>query len=105
TFVPWERRAAALGGAALLVNATTLGMTGAPPLELPLADLPADAIVTDVVYAPLQTALLREARARGNTTVDGLGMLLHQARPGFAAWFGAEPQVTSELRAFVLGSS
>jgi shikimate dehydrogenase len=98
----WDDRARALAEAGLLVNTTTLGMTGGPPLELDLAGLPTSAVVNDVVYAPLETALLKAARARGNRVVDGLGMLLHQARPGFAAWFGAEPEVTPELRRFVL---
>ncbi|MGH6927485.1 MAG: shikimate dehydrogenase, partial [Dongiaceae bacterium] len=92
----------ALANAGLLVNTTTLGMTGGPPLELDLAGLPTSAIVNDVVYSPLETALLAAARARGNRVVDGIGMLLHQARPGFAAWFGIEPEVTPELRRFVL---
>ncbi len=96
--VRWDERQAALDGAALLVNATTLGMTGHPPLDLPLDGLPPDAVVNDVVYAPLRTPLLEAAAARGNPVVDGLGMLLHQARPGFAAWFGREPEVTDALR-------
>ncbi len=100
--VAWDRRAAALADAQVLVNTTSLGMTGAPSLELPLDRLPAGALVTDIVYAPLETDLLRRARARGHPTVDGLGMLLHQARPGCKAWFGPDPQVTAELRAFVL---
>ena len=98
----WEARGDALDGAGLLVNTTTLGMTGAPPLDIALDALAGDAVVTDIVYAPLETPLLAAARARGNVTVDGLGMLLHQARPGFAAWFGHEPDVTDALRAFVL---
>jgi shikimate dehydrogenase len=101
--VPWESRTEALDGAALLVNTTTLGMTGNPPLDLDLAALPSEALVTDIVYNPLETRLLKQATRRGNPVVDGLGMLLHQARPGFAAWFGVEPEVTPELRAFVLG--
>jgi shikimate dehydrogenase len=102
--LPWERRAGALDGAALLVNTTTQGMAGQPPLEIDLAPLPRGAVVTDIVYAPLETPLLAAARARGNAVVDGLGMLLHQARPGFEAWFGHRPEVTPELRAFVLGA-
>jgi len=98
----WADRARSLTGAALLVNTSTLGMTGQPPLELDLEGLPTAAVVNDVVYAPLETPLLAAARARGNKAVDGLGMLLHQARPGFAAWFGVEPDVTPELRRFVL---
>lgn len=99
----WESRSEALAGAALLVNATSLGMTGQPALEIALDALPEGALVTDIVYNPLETPLLATARVRGNPAVDGLGMLLHQARPGFAAWFGREPEVTAELRAFVLG--
>jgi len=98
----WRDTAAALGGAALVVNTTSLGMAGQPPLELDLDHLPADAVVTDIVYSPLETPLLAAARARGNAVVDGLGMLLHQARPGFEAWFGRAPEVTPELRAHVL---
>ncbi len=99
---PWESRHDALAGAALLVNTTSLGMTGQPPLDLDLAALPVDAAVNDIVYAPLETELLARARARGNPAVDGLGMLLHQARPGFEAWFGVAPDVTDALRDFVL---
>ena len=98
----WEERGAALDGGALLANGTTLGRTGKPALDLPLDALPKAAVVTDAVYAPLETALLAAARARGNVCVDGLGMLLHQARAGFAAWFGRDPEVTPELRAHVL---
>lgn len=103
--VPWHERAGALDGAALVVNATALGMTGAPPLDLDLGLLPREALVTDIVYSPLETPLLAAAAARGNAVVDGLGMLLHQARPGFAAWFGVEPEVTPELRAFVMAAA
>lgn len=92
---------APLDGAALLVNTTSLGMAGHGALSLDLAPLPGHAIVADIVYVPLETALLAQARARGLRAVDGLGMLLHQARPGFAAWFGVEPQVDAALRAFV----
>jgi shikimate dehydrogenase len=77
-------------------------MAGQPPLDLPLDDLPATALVNDIVYVPLKTDLLARAAARGNPVVDGLGMLLHQGRPGFEAWFGAAPQVTPELREAVL---
>lgn len=100
--VPWSDRTKALEGAGLLVNTTTLGMTGEEPLEIHLSPLPAAAIVTDIVYAPLITPLLKDAAKRGNPTVDGLGMLLHQARPGFHQWFGAEPAVTDALREHVL---
>lgn len=102
TAVAWDARAAALEGLGLLVNATSLGMTGQPPLELELEGLPKGALVADIVYVPLETPLLARARSRGNPAVDGLGMLLHQARPGFEAWFGVAPEVTPELRAFVL---
>lgn len=90
-----------LEGASLLVNATSLGMAGQPPLEIDLAPLPARAVVADIVYVPLQTPLLAAARARGLRAVDGLGMLLHQARPGFEAWFGVAPDVDDELRRVV----
>jgi shikimate dehydrogenase len=100
--VPWAARHEAVAAAATLVNATSLGMTGQPPLELDLRALPAAALVSDIVYAPLQTPLLQAAAQRGNTVVDGLGMLLHQARPGFAAWFGVEPEVDQALRDHVL---
>jgi shikimate dehydrogenase len=98
----WDDRADILSGANLLVNTTTLGMTGKDPLDISLDALPAAALVNDIVYAPLETGLLAAARARGNAAVDGLGMLLHQARPGFEAWFGAAPQVTPDLRARIL---
>jgi len=97
----WDRRAFALEDVALLVNTTTLGMAGQPPLEMDIGGLPLSAIVCDIIYVPLETQLLAGARRRGMLVVDGLGMLLHQARPGFAAWFGVEPQVTPTLRAFV----
>lgn len=100
----WPVTASALEDAALLVNTTSLGMTGQPPLEVDLSPLPVGALVTDIVYSPLETDLLRSARRRGNPVVDGLGMLLHQARSGFAAWFGVWPEVTEELRAFVLSA-
>jgi shikimate dehydrogenase len=100
--VDWSDRTAALAGAALLVNSTTLGMAGQPPLDLDLTALPRTAVVDDIVYVPLETPLLAAARVRGNAVVDGLGMLLHQARPGFAAWFGREPEVDAALREFVL---
>ncbi len=100
--IGWPYRAAVLEGASLLVNTTTLGMTGAPPLELDLTALPQTALVADIVYAPLVTPLLAVAQARGNPVADGMGMLLHQARQGFAAWFGVEPEITAELRAVML---
>jgi shikimate dehydrogenase len=91
-----------LADAALLVNGTSLGMVGEPPLEIDLAPLPGAAVVADMVYVPLETPLLAAARARGLRAVDGLGMLLHQARPGFEAWFGVAPQVDAALREHVL---
>jgi shikimate dehydrogenase len=101
----WERRSEALSQAALLINTTTLGMLGKPPLSIDLAPLPTDAVVADIVYAPLETPLLAEARLRGHRIVDGLGMLLYQAVPGFEAWFGRRPEVTPALRDFVLAPS
>jgi shikimate dehydrogenase len=98
----WETRAAALGDARLLVNTTSLGMAGAPRLVMPLDTLPGDATVYDIVYAPLETELLAAARTRGNVAVDGLGMLLHQAVPGFELWFGVRPEVTQTLRDVVV---
>ena len=103
--LPWKERQSVLPGAALLVNTTTLGMHGQPPLEIDVAALPRSAVVADIVYAPLETALLAQARALGNPIVDGLGMLLHQARPGFAAWFGHMPRVSPELRAHLLAGA
>ncbi len=103
TVVDWADRAAALDGAALLVNTTTEGMQGHAALDLPLDALPRTALVNDIVYVPLETPLLAAARARGNPVVDGIGMLLHQARPGFEAWFGIAPAVDAALRTAVLG--
>lgn len=100
--VSWEERHAALAGTTLLVQATSLGMRGKEPLELVLDRLPRSAVVADLVYVPLETPLLAAARARGNTVVDGLGMLLHQAVPGFAHWGGVVPTVDAALRAAVL---
>jgi len=96
--VAWSERHAALDGAALLVNTTSQGMTGQPPLDLALDALAPDALVSDLVYVPLETPLLAAARARGNPVVGGLGMLLHQARPAFHAWFGVLPEVSADLR-------
>ncbi len=100
--LPWTAASEALAGAGLLVNATSLGMAGQPPLDLALDGLPAAAPVCDIVYVPLETPLLAAARARGNPVVDGLGMLLHQAVPGFERWFGRRPEVDEALRAAVL---
>ena len=101
---PWSERAAQLAGAGILVNTTSLGMDKEPPLDLDLAALPAAAVVVDIVYVPLETGLLAAARRRGNPVVDGLGMLLHQGRPGFAAWFGTAPVVTPDLRKAMLAT-
>jgi shikimate dehydrogenase len=97
----WRDIPALLPQADLLVNTTSLGMAGAPALDIDLAGLSRDAIVADIVYVPLETPLLRQARARGHRAVDGLGMLLHQAVPGFARWFGVTPTVTPALRALI----
>jgi shikimate dehydrogenase len=94
---PWEQRAEILAGATLLANATNQGMAGKTALELDLARLPTDAIVGDLIYTPPETPLLAAARARGNLTVNGLGLLLNQARPAFNAWFGTMPEITPEL--------
>ncbi|HMA58242.1 MAG TPA: shikimate dehydrogenase [Pseudolabrys sp.] len=96
----WDETTGLLGGAGLLVNTTTLGMVGQPPLEINLR-CPASLVVADLVYAPLETGLLAAARARGLRTAGGLGMLLHQAVRGFQLWFGVRPEVTPELRALV----
>jgi shikimate dehydrogenase len=102
TVHPWDRRDAALAGGGLLVNTTSLGMADQPELQIDLSLLPLSAAVVDIVYVPLETPLLAAARRRGNRVVDGLGMLLHQGRPGFEAWFGAPVRVTRELRSAVL---
>jgi shikimate dehydrogenase len=96
--VAWEQRHDALDGTALLVNTTSLGMSGQPALDLSLDRLPKSALVCDIVYIPLETPLLAAARQRGNAVVNGLGMLIHQARPAFKAWFGVMPDATAELR-------
>jgi shikimate dehydrogenase len=98
---PWDEAGALLGSAGLLVNSTSLGMKGQPPLEVDVGLLPANAVVADLVYVPLVTPLLAAARARRLATADGLGMLLHQAVRGFSLWFGVKPAVTAELRALV----
>lgn len=99
--VPWAERHAALADVALLVNTTSQGMHGSPALDLKLHALPGHALVSDIVYVPMETPLLAAARLRGNATVNGLGMLLHQARPAFEAWFGVLPEVTPALRAAI----
>ncbi len=97
----WDDLGGRLGDCGLLVNSTSLGMTGKPPLDIDLAPAGADLLVNDLVYAPLETPLLAAARRRGLRAADGLGMLLHQAAPAFAAWHGVMPAVTPELRAMV----
>ncbi len=102
TPVRWSERADMLEGATLVVNTSAMGMVGQEPLDLTLDRLSAAAVVTDIVYTPLQTPLLQAAAAHGCVTVDGLGMLLHQAVPGFERWFGRRPEVTADLRRAVL---
>lgn len=97
----WADLPAILPGADLLVNTTSLGMSGQPPLVLPLDPLKPSAVVSDIVYVPLTTPLLAEAARRGHRTAEGLGMLLHQAVPGFQKWFGVTPEVTAELHALL----
>jgi len=95
--VDWSERANALNGVAMLVNTTNQGMHGQPELDLQLNELPTSALVSDAIYIPLETPLLAQAKKRGNATVNGLGMLLNQARPAFQAWFGVLPEITPEL--------
>lgn len=102
--IPWEQRHEALADIALLVNTTNQGMHGQPALDLSLARLPKSALVSDVIYIPLETPLLQAARERGNPTVNGLGMLLNQARPAFHAWFGVMPEVTPALRTAIMAT-
>jgi shikimate dehydrogenase len=101
TVVPWSERHDALDGAATLVNATSQGMIGQPPLDLALDQLPKSALVNDIVYIPRETPLIVAARERGNRAVTGLGMLLHQGVPAWKLWFGIEPKVTADLRAAI----
>ena len=101
---PWNEGPRALAGGGLFVNATSLGMAGSPPLDFDIAALPPPAPVVDLVYVPLETPLLAAARRRGHPVVDGLGMLLHQGRPGFEAWFGVPVAVSAAQRAAVLAT-
>ena len=101
TVLGWDERHKALEGAALLVNTTSQGMVGNPPLDLSLDALPSSAEVCDIIYIPGETPLLKAARERGNRTVNGLGMLLHQGRPAWRSWFDREVEVTAELRALI----
>jgi shikimate dehydrogenase len=98
TVLPWEQRHDAIEGIAMLVNATSQGMIGQAALDLRLDKLPISALVNDIIYIPRETPLIAAARARGNRTVTGLGMLLHQGIPAWQAWFGMTPTVTAELR-------
>jgi shikimate dehydrogenase len=102
--IEWSQRHAALEGACLLVNTTSQGMVGMEPLDLALETLPSAALVVDIIYTPLETPLLAAARLRGNRTLNGLGMLLHQGRPAWQSWFGIEPKVTPRLRALIEAS-
>ncbi len=102
TVVDWDDADALVADAATVVNTTSRGMTGQPALRLPAAKLAPGALVTDLVYTPLQTPFLADAAGRGLRTVDGLGMLLHQAVPGFEAWFGRRPEVDPALRQAVI---
>ena len=97
--LPWEQRHDALEDAAMVVNTTSQGMLGQNALDLRLDKLPPRALAVDIIYIPLETPFLRGALERGNPTINGLGMLLHQGRPAWRAWFGIEPEVTAELRA------
>jgi shikimate dehydrogenase len=103
TTVDWNRASEAAAGALTIVNTTSLGMVGQPDLNIRLDMAPRAALVTDIVYQPLITPFLRQAMDLGLTVVDGLGMLLHQAVPGFEMWFDHRPEVDEELRAAVLG--
>jgi shikimate dehydrogenase len=96
--LPWESRHDALAGAALVVNTTSQGMSGQPALDIRLDRLPASALAVDIIYIPRETPFLAAARGRGNRTVSGLGMLLHQGQPAWKAWFGIDTEVTAELR-------
>ena len=100
--VDWVQVGNVVEDAAIMINTTSLGMTGQPALRVPLDNLQSDTVVTDIVYSPLQTPLLQTAAAMGCVTVDGLGMLLHQGVPGFERWFGKRPDVDDALRAAVL---
>jgi len=104
TAYDWSERHDALAGCALLINTTNQGMHGQPDLDLQLDQLPTSALVADAIYIPLETSLLAQARQRGNTGVNGLGMLLNQARPAFKAWFGVMPEITPALRQAIIAT-
>lgn len=99
----WVQAGSAIDGARTIINASSLGMVGKPDLRIPTDALSRDAVVTDLVYTPLETAFLRQAAVAGCRTVDGLGMLLYQAAPAFERWFGVRPEVDADARAAVLG--
>jgi shikimate dehydrogenase len=101
-FIEWEKKESVLDKIDLLINTTSLGMVGKPELELSLETLKPEALVTDIVYAPLMTELLKQAKNKHNQIVTGIGMLLHQARPAFQAWTGIMPDVTEELEELIL---
>jgi shikimate dehydrogenase len=100
--ITWDKRSDAIGDVALLVNATDQGMVGKPALDISLDKLSKQTLVSDLIYVPPETSFLAAAKARGNVTINGLGMLLHQARPAFQAWFGVLPEITSELRTKIM---
>lgn len=102
TVIPWDEKDQALENIDYLINTTSLGMEGQPPLEINLSALPKSAVVNDIVYKPLETELLKQAKTHGAQAVDGIGMLIWQAVPGFNAWFGKEPEVTSELKDYMV---
>jgi len=102
--IAWDRRSEVIGDVALLVNATNQGMTGKPALDICLDRLSQRTLVSDLIYVPPETPFLAAAKARGNVTINGLGMLLQQARPAFQAWFGVLPEITPELRARIMAT-
>jgi shikimate dehydrogenase len=102
--IAWDKRGDAIGEVALLINATNQGMSGNPPLEISLDKLSSRTLVSDLIYVPPETPLLTAAKARGNVIINGLGMLLHQARPAFQAWFGVMPEITPDLRAAIMAT-
>jgi shikimate dehydrogenase len=100
----WSERHAALAGAAMLINTTNQGMYDQPPLDLLLDELPRSALVSDLIYVPLETPLIKAAKARGHVAINGLGMLLNQAVPAFEAWFGIKPVIDAALRQKILAT-
>jgi shikimate dehydrogenase len=102
--IAWDKRGDAIGDVALLTNATNQGMTGHPPLEIAFDKLSSRTLVSDLIYVPPETPFLAAAKTRGNITINGLGMLLHQARPAFQAWFGIMPEITPDLRASIMAT-